>query len=184
VKSVFLLFLICVFGASLALPQAASTPAAKTPTTTATPKAAPKAVPKVAPKAAAPKTAPNGTTTTAKKSTTATKKTYKSTKKGPAPPAQTWRNRQLAPTAARYKEIQQALSEKGYLKTEPNGVWDAQSEEAMKQFQTERKLQPTGKINSPSLIGLGLGPKPGDAMPAAPDAGPTSTTEPPAAQKP
>jgi peptidoglycan hydrolase-like protein with peptidoglycan-binding domain len=76
----------------------------------------------------------------------------------------------LAPTAARYKEIQQALSDKGYLKTEPNGIWDAQSEEAMKLFQSERNMTPTGKINAPSLIGLGLGPRAPDPITTPPNA--------------
>ena len=43
--------------------------------------------------------------------------------------------RQSAPTSDRYKEIQGALVAKGYLKSEPNGVWDAQSIDAMKRYQ-------------------------------------------------
>jgi hypothetical protein len=184
VKSASFLFLISVLAASVALPQAATPPAQKAPpkaaTKTATPqKAEPKAAPKAEPKAetkaagtaaAATKKAP------ATKTGTATKKTYKSAKKN-APPAQTWRNRQLAPTPSRYKEIQQALAGKGYLKTEPNGVWDAQSEEALKQFQTDRNLPPTGKITSQSLIGLGLGPKPPEPItaPPQPDSPPPAT---------
>jgi hypothetical protein len=66
--------------------------------------------------------------------------------------------RQATPSADRYKEIQQALAEKGYLKSEPNGVWDAESTAALAKFQTDRNLPPTGKLNSPSLIALGLGP--------------------------
>ncbi|MES1261031.1 MAG: peptidoglycan-binding domain-containing protein [Acidobacteriota bacterium] len=63
------------------------------------------------------------------------------------------------PTPERYKEIQEALAAKGYLKSEPNGVWDSQSSEALKQFQTDHNFSPTGKLSSASLIGLGLGPK-------------------------
>lgn len=74
-------------------------------------------------------------------------------------PATTWRNRQMNPTPDRYKEIQQALVDKGYLKSEPSGVWDADSASALQRFQTDQKLTPTGKINAPSLIDLGLGPK-------------------------
>jgi hypothetical protein len=69
------------------------------------------------------------------------------------------RYRQAAPTPDRYREIQQALVDKGYLKAEPNGVWDQQSSDALKQFQTDQKQMPTGKITASSLIGLGLGPK-------------------------
>ena len=69
-------------------------------------------------------------------------------------------SRQAAPTSDRYKEIQQALASKGYLKSEPTGVWDADSAEAMKRFQTDRKLDPSGKLTAAALIDLGLGPKP------------------------
>jgi hypothetical protein len=89
---------------------------------------------------------------------------------GPAIPANSWRSRQQAPTPERYKEIQQALAAKGYLKTEPNGVWDADSAEALRQFQTDQKISPTGKINAPSLIGLGLGGSAPTVEPSAPGA--------------
>lgn len=74
--------------------------------------------------------------------------------------------RQLAPTPDRYKEIQKALADRGYLKTEPNGVWDSNSQQAMRAFQSDQKLDPTGKLTAASLIGLGLGPK-HDASPNA-----------------
>ena len=67
--------------------------------------------------------------------------------------------RQAQPTSDRYKEIQQALAAKGYLKSEPTGVWDADSVAAMRQFQTDRKLDPSGKLTAAALIDLGLGPK-------------------------
>ena len=73
--------------------------------------------------------------------------------------AQTWRSRQLAPTPDRYKEIQTALVSRGYLKSQPNGVWDAQSADALKHFQQDQSLEPNGKLNSLSLIALGLGAK-------------------------
>lgn len=66
--------------------------------------------------------------------------------------------RQAAPTPERYKEIQQALVDKGYLKSEPTGVWDADSIDAMTRFQNDQKLPPTGKLTAASLIKLGLGP--------------------------
>jgi hypothetical protein len=67
--------------------------------------------------------------------------------------------RQAAPTPQRYKEIQDALAAKGYLKSEGTGVWDAQSIDALKRYQADQKEDPTGKITAASLIGLGLGPK-------------------------
>jgi peptidoglycan hydrolase-like protein with peptidoglycan-binding domain len=73
-------------------------------------------------------------------------------------PAQTWRNRQMAPTKDRYMEIQQALHDRGYLASEPTGKWDAESVDALKRFQTDQSLSVTGRISSLSLINLGLGP--------------------------
>ena len=64
------------------------------------------------------------------------------------------------PTSSRYMEIQEALASRGYLKTPPTGVWDQDSVAAMKSFQADQKLATTGKLNSLSLIALGLGPKP------------------------
>jgi Putative peptidoglycan binding domain len=83
-----------------------------------------------------------------------------SRKKTPAKPAVTWRNRQLQPTQDRYKEIQQALASKGFLQPEQvTGAWDQNSMGALKQFQTAQNLDASGKINSLSLIALGLGPR-------------------------
>jgi hypothetical protein len=69
------------------------------------------------------------------------------------------RSYQQAPTPDRYKEIQQALASKGYYKGEPNGTWGEDSADALKRFQADQSLMPDGKINSLSLIALGLGPK-------------------------
>ncbi|HMJ62312.1 MAG TPA: peptidoglycan-binding domain-containing protein [Bryobacteraceae bacterium] len=66
---------------------------------------------------------------------------------------------QVHPDAERYKEIQQALTEKGYFKGEVNGQWGDDSVSAMKLFQADQKLPDDGKISAPVLIGLGLGPK-------------------------
>ncbi len=66
---------------------------------------------------------------------------------------------QQSPTPERYHEIQQALADKGYLKAPVTGQWDAQSVEALRRFQKERNLNDSGKLDSVSLIALGLGPK-------------------------
>lgn len=66
---------------------------------------------------------------------------------------------QQAPTTDRYIEIQQALVTRGFLQTTPTGTWDAATIDALKRFQEEQNLPPTGKITSLSLIALGLGPK-------------------------
>jgi len=74
-------------------------------------------------------------------------------------PKKSRRSSQVAPTPDRYKEIQQALVSKGYLHSEPNGEWGADSAEALKRFQADQNLTPDGKLNSLSLIAMGLGPK-------------------------
>ena len=68
-------------------------------------------------------------------------------------------NYQLHPDPSRYAEIQKALADRGYFKGDVNGKWGDDSVDALKRFQTDQKLDPDGKINSLSLIGLGLGPK-------------------------
>ena len=96
--------------------------------------------------------------TTKKKSTY--KRSYaKSGKKSTPAAQQSWRNSQRAPTPERYKEIQQALAARGYLKSEPDGSWSTPSVDALKRFQQDQNLQPTGRVDSLSLIALGLGPK-------------------------
>jgi peptidoglycan hydrolase-like protein with peptidoglycan-binding domain len=66
---------------------------------------------------------------------------------------------QLHPDAERYRQIQQALAERGYFKGQVNGDWGDDSVEALKRFQADQKLEDDGKINALTLIGLGLGPK-------------------------
>ncbi len=85
---------------------------------------------------------------------------------------------QLQPDADRYREIQNALSEKGYFKGEVNGQWEDDSVGALTRFQADKGLTDDGKINALSLIRLGLGPKhdgsPVKAAPATPTAFPTA----------
>lgn len=111
------------------------------------------------------------TATSAHKKAGATKKSSAS-RTGSRRSATTWRNRQLAPTPERYKQIQQALSSKGYLSPEQaTGKWDDTSTEALRKFQADQNLDANGKINSLSLIALGLGPqREVAAKPAAPAA--------------
>ncbi len=72
----------------------------------------------------------------------------------------TWRTRQTTPTTDRYREIQAALATKGYLQSEEaNGQWNDASADALRRFQTDQNIPISGKINSLSLIALGLGPK-------------------------
>jgi len=74
-------------------------------------------------------------------------------------PARTVRSYQQAPTPERYQEIQEALVKKGYFQGQADGHWGTDSVDALKRFQAEQNLMPDGKINSLSLIALGLGAK-------------------------
>lgn len=106
-------------------------------------------------------------TASAKKSTSSSKKRTTSSRRSSSSRSrrtssssgQTWRSRQLAPAEDRYREIQQALISKGYLQGEATGKWGSDSVTALRHFQEDQSLEPSGKINSLSLIALGLGPK-------------------------
>lgn len=101
------------------------------------------------------------TTAPAKKKKTAPKKSAaKKSTTARKPAVQAWRSTQRVPTPERYKEIQQALASKGYLEGKgPSGVWDDSSVSALKKFQQDQNLEPSGKLDSLSLIALGLGPR-------------------------
>ena len=91
--------------------------------------------------------------------TTASRSTARSTAKSKKPVATARRSTQREPTPERYKEIQQALAERGYFRGEPDGGWGAESVDALKRFQREQNLTEDGKLGSLTLIALGLGPK-------------------------
>ena len=69
------------------------------------------------------------------------------------------RSSQVQPSSERYKEIQQALSEKGYFGGSADGNWGPESMDALKRFQHDQNITEDGKISSLSIIALGLGPK-------------------------
>ena len=109
----------------------------------------------------------SGTTSARKPGTTARSASTRG-KKGSAKRV-TWRNRQMTPSPDRYREIQGALASKGFLNPEDaTGTWNQASSDALKKFQSEQNLESTGKINSLSLIALGLGPKHETASAAPP----------------
>jgi hypothetical protein len=125
-----------------------------------------KSVPKAASKAGAKTSAKSSTTKSAPTAAAARKTPAKTTtsntvskKRGKKAPTQSWRARQQVPTPDRYKQIQEALAAKGYLKAAPSGVWNGESTDALRRFQADQKLDPSGKLNSLSLIALGLGPQ-------------------------
>ena len=159
-----------------AAPQSTTKAPAKTPA-----KAAPKTAVKTAPKTAPTTAAKQPQRTTAKaqapvrrpaaQSRTATNHGY-STARRPVrtasggrrvqPPVRSWRTTQRLPSSDRYKEIQEALVAKGYP-VNADGTWGNDSVEALKKFQKNQNLEASGKLNSLSLIALGLGPKRGSS---------------------
>jgi Putative peptidoglycan binding domain len=58
----------------------------------------------------------------------------------------------------RATEIQNALIQQKYLKGEPSKQWDAQTEVAMRQYQSDHGWQTKLTPDSRALISLGLGP--------------------------
>jgi peptidoglycan hydrolase-like protein with peptidoglycan-binding domain len=89
---------------------------------------------------------------------------------------------QMQPSIDRYKEIQQALSDKGYFRGTPDGTWGSESVDALKRFQKDQNLDPDGKIGSLSLMALGLGPKRGVASAQSAPTGGEPVDPPPVAQ--
>jgi len=154
VAKLTLCLLLLLWGGGTAAPQTPTTAPKKATT-------APQSTPK--------QSAPAKTPTASKPKTASTSKTTSARKKAPPRP-----RTQQEPTPERYREIQQALIDKAYLDGPPSGVWDASSMDAMKRFQTDQKLQITGKLDALSLIRLGLGPKrqalPPNGLAASPEA--------------
>jgi len=64
---------------------------------------------------------------------------------------------QAAPTPERINEIQTALAKKGAYDGEPSGKWDDSTADAMRKFQASHGLNPSGKLDAPTLQKLGLG---------------------------
>ncbi|HUO33493.1 MAG TPA: peptidoglycan-binding domain-containing protein [Candidatus Acidoferrum sp.] len=64
---------------------------------------------------------------------------------------------QKAPTPDRVKEIQSALSHEGFYQGEPNGKMDANTVTALQKFQSAHGLDPSGKLDAPTLQKMGLG---------------------------
>ncbi len=139
--------------------------------------------------------AKSGTTSSAKGTASASSKTSKHGRKTAVVRRPSY---QTAPTPERYQQIQQSLADRGFYKGEVNGLWGADSVDAMKRFQESQNLPDDGKITSKALIELGLGSthtpptgtnqpnanQPGTAVPPnstpAPSTGGTTPATPPA----
>jgi len=64
---------------------------------------------------------------------------------------------QKAPTKDRISEIQTALAKNGSYSGTPSGKWDDSTVEAVKKFQSAHGMNPTGRLDAPTLQKLGLG---------------------------
>ena len=64
---------------------------------------------------------------------------------------------QAAPTPDRINEIQAALAKNGAYDGTPSGKWDDSTADAMRKFQSSHGLNPSGKLDAPTLQKLGLG---------------------------
>lgn len=104
------------------------------------------------------------TSTTKKKSATSGTKTSGTktggakSRRGAKKSSKSSRQRgQQAPTMDRISEIQTALAKDGSFSGEPNGKWDDATVAGLKKFQTGHGLNPTGRLDAPTLQKLGLG---------------------------
>jgi Putative peptidoglycan binding domain len=64
---------------------------------------------------------------------------------------------QKAPATDRVIEIQSALAKDGSFHGSPSGKWDEDTTAAMRKFQSTHGLNPSGKLDAPTLQRLGLG---------------------------
>jgi hypothetical protein len=81
---------------------------------------------------------------------------------------------QKAPTNDRINEIQMALARDGSFRGAPTGKWDADTAEAMRKFQAGHGLNPSGKLDAPTLQRLGLGSQTAGIAAPTPPPGATS----------
>jgi hypothetical protein len=90
---------------------------------------------------------------------TSSKPSATSTKKGSSKTSRGSRKQpgQKAPTTDRVIEIQSALAKDGSFQGSPSGKWDDDTTAAMRKFQSAHGLNPSGKLDAPTLQRLGLG---------------------------
>ncbi len=81
---------------------------------------------------------------------------------------------QKAPTADRVSEIQAALAKDGSFQGSPSGKWDEATANAMRRFQASHRLNPSGKLDAPTLQRLGLGSEIAGVAAPTPPPGATS----------
>ena len=95
---------------------------------------------------------------TTKKKTSASSSSSSKTRKASSKKGRSKKQRgQQAPTSDRITEIQTALSKDGSYNGTPTGKWDDSTITATRNFQTRHGLNPSGKLDAPTLQKLGLG---------------------------
>ncbi len=75
---------------------------------------------------------------------------------------------QAAPTPERINEIQSALANRGAYDGVPSSKWDDSTIAAMKMFQSSHGLNPSGRLDAPTLQKLGLGSETAGVAPPTP----------------
>ena len=115
-------------------------------------------------------------TTTKKKSTTGSSKAHRGTKKS-SRYSKRQRGQQV-PTTDRISEIQTALAKDGSYTGTPNGKMDDSTVAALKKYQAGHGLNPSGKLDAPTLQKLGLGAGTAGVAPPMPPMGATSRLTP------
>ena len=70
-----------------------------------------------------------------------------------------YRYGQQAPTRTRYKQIQTALARRGFSPGPIDGQWGSKTSAALKRFEQAHNLRADGRLDSLTLIVLGLGPR-------------------------
>jgi peptidoglycan hydrolase-like protein with peptidoglycan-binding domain len=103
------------------------------------------------------------TNTPKKKTTTSGTHTRRAGKKGSKSSGR--QRGQKAPTSDRISEIQNALAKDGSFAGKPNGKWDDSTVASLRKFQSSRGLNPTGRLDAPTLQKLGLGSTTAGAAP-------------------
>jgi membrane-bound lytic murein transglycosylase len=170
-------------GVPASFAQAATTPKKKTSSensATAAKSSQAKNAPKKKPAAASSTKSQNATSAASKKSSakssgkTSSSMTRKSSGRSSVGRKSRKQPGQKTPTADRVNQIQTALARDGSFQGLPSGKWDDNTVAAMRRFQTAHRLNPSGKLDAPTLQRLGLGSETAGVAAPTPPPGATS----------
>lgn len=68
-------------------------------------------------------------------------------------------NASISPSSlskSQIRQVQQALNQKGFLSSTPDGVWGSRTKSALEKFQKSQNLHATGKLNQKTLSALNV----------------------------